>query len=749
MAKVLFLLTCLVAGMFSCSNAAAQSVEDSTGSDTVGMHDAKEVVISASRWIEERRTVSREILTVTPRQVAERDPATTAEALAGTGAIHVQKSQLGGGSPMLRGYAANAVLMVMDGVRINNAIYRGGNLQNVISVDASSLDGIEVLMGPGSVQYGSDALGGVMNFQTRRPAHTDSAFAFHGSAFTRYGTAMNEVSASVAMDMGDDVIASSTVISMSTFGDLAGGRSFMSAYPDFGRRPWYVESSSSSSIDTVVLNPNDHVQVPTGYDQVNILENLALKLNATTTLSYSGLFTTSPTIPRYDRLVQQRNGSPRFAEWNYGPQTWTLHALRVDAQPGGAIADRVAAIASFQYYEESRVERRFNKPERSEQVDQVLVGAINIDLQKRLADEGSSELDLYYGLETNVNDVASSASITNITTNDVAAGLTRYPDGGSFVSSAAAYAQVRAGLSDDLTIAGGLRFTWYDLRSTIADTARYPYASTGDITVNASAVTGSLGATWIVAPSLTLHANAASGFRAPNVDDIAKIFDTAPGLLVIPNPSLAPEYSYTLEGGLEWQPTRRVSCAVNGYRTWAVDAIERRATTFNGMDTVDVGGVPSAIYTNVNVGQANIYGVNASVRMERLFDRVDVTATATFTDGRDVTNDLPLRHVPPVFGMVRVGWRDKVLSGGIEFWWAAAKPFNELPPEEQAKVGINYTEDGTPAWQRVDLAASVRPAMDFTLQVRLENLLDLNYHTFASAISSPGRNLVISARLTW
>ena len=204
--------------------------------------DAEEVVVSASRWQEEARTVSREITTMDAQQIAKRDPSTTADAIAATGLVHVQKSQLGGGSPMLRGYAANAVLMVIDGIRINNAIYRGGNLQSVIMVDAAALDGLEILFGPGSVQYGSDALGGVMNFNTRKAffAPTDTFTMTGGNLFVRYGSAPGEVSGSLALDFANDKFASSTVLSAATFSDLTGGSNFMSAYPDFGRRPWYV-----------------------------------------------------------------------------------------------------------------------------------------------------------------------------------------------------------------------------------------------------------------------------------------------------------------------------------------------------------------------------------------------------------------------------------------------------------------------------------------------------------------------------
>ena len=719
------------------------SAQPEPPADTTDIFDASEVVISASRWDEKARTVSREITKVTPLQIQQRNPATTADALAQTGVVHVQKSQLGGGSPMLRGYAANAVLMVVDGVRINNAIYRGGNLQNVISVDAASLDGLEVLFGPGSVQYGSDALGGVMNFRTRQPffADNDKHTLFGGTAMVRYGSAMNEVTASAAIDLGTQYLASSTVFTYSTFSDLRGGGQFMSAYPNFGARPWYVEQRRG--LDTVVANPDPSVQVPTGYEQVNILQNLSFKVTGSSTLKYTGIFTTSTNIPRYDRLLQERNDLPRFAQWEYGPQIWTLQALTFTANDLGSIADRMVATGSYQYYEESRISRQFQNPDRRTQTENVKIGAVNLDLQKELADDGL-ESDLYYGLEAYINDVGSSAEETEILTGITQPATSRYPDGGSMVTSAAAYAQIRLGLTEDLTLAGGLRYTWYDLRSTVNNTTLYPFS---DLSLTTGALTGSVGVTWAAAPSLIVHSNASNGFRAPNVDDIAKVFDSAPGVLIVPNANLGPEYATTIETGIEVLPWQGASARVNAYRTWSTDAIERRPTTLNGKDSVFFDGVQSAVFTNVNVGSADIVGVNVEVATP-LATHLHLRATASWNDGEDV-NGVGLRHIPPAFGSAALSWRADQWSLAASFWWAAAKPFDELPPEEQAKVGINYTEDGTPAWQRVDLQAMVTALQNVDVILQVENLFDLNYKTFASAISAPGRNMVVSARYRW
>ena len=132
-----------------------------------------EIVVAANRWEQEKKQTPNRILTIRPSDLQFYNPQTAADMLGQTGQVFVQKSQLGGGSPMIRGFAANSVLIVVDGVRMNNAIFRSGNLQNVISVDPFNLDNTEILFGPGSVMYGSDALGGVMHFRTKSPGFVD------------------------------------------------------------------------------------------------------------------------------------------------------------------------------------------------------------------------------------------------------------------------------------------------------------------------------------------------------------------------------------------------------------------------------------------------------------------------------------------------------------------------------------------------------------------------------------------------
>ncbi|HMR89198.1 MAG TPA: TonB-dependent receptor plug domain-containing protein, partial [Saprospiraceae bacterium] len=128
-----------------------------------------QVVVSASRWDQSNRNIPAKIITIKPSDITFNNPQTAADLLGNTGKVFIQKSQQGGGSPMIRGFATNRLIYAVDGVRMNTAIFRSGNIQNVISLDGFAIENAEVLFGPGSVLYGSDAIGGVMSFHTLSP----------------------------------------------------------------------------------------------------------------------------------------------------------------------------------------------------------------------------------------------------------------------------------------------------------------------------------------------------------------------------------------------------------------------------------------------------------------------------------------------------------------------------------------------------------------------------------------------------
>ena len=162
-----------------------------------------DVVISANRFEQSSSEVSSIVKVISPKEVLLHNPQTAADLLGISGSVFIQKSQLAGGSPMIRGFATNRLLYAVDGVRMNTAIYRSGNIQNVISLDPFALEKTEILLGAGSVMYGSDAIGGVMNFQTLTPelSLSDEELV-SGKAIFRTSSANKERTAHVDVNVG-------------------------------------------------------------------------------------------------------------------------------------------------------------------------------------------------------------------------------------------------------------------------------------------------------------------------------------------------------------------------------------------------------------------------------------------------------------------------------------------------------------------------------------------------------------------
>jgi hemoglobin/transferrin/lactoferrin receptor protein len=137
-----------------------------------------EIVISASKFSQNLKEISQRVIFISTEDVVLSNPQTSADLLSSSGNVYIQKSQLGGGSPMIRGFSTNRLTLSVDGVRLNNAIFRGGNIQNVISVDPFNIQNTEIVLGSSSVIYGSDAIGGAMNFQTKKPVLSKSESIF-------------------------------------------------------------------------------------------------------------------------------------------------------------------------------------------------------------------------------------------------------------------------------------------------------------------------------------------------------------------------------------------------------------------------------------------------------------------------------------------------------------------------------------------------------------------------------------------
>jgi hemoglobin/transferrin/lactoferrin receptor protein len=701
------------------------------------IYTTDEYTVTGTRFHATREDLPQAVTDISPKTIAFHNPQTSADALNSTGQVFVQKSQLGGGSPMLRGFAANSVLLVVDGVRMNNAIFRTGNLQNIIQVDPNSVERAAVLFGPGSVQFGSDALGGVMHFETFDPTPALSAeTSVSGGGFARTATANLEKTSHAHLALARGRLASYTSLSYSDFDDLRTGSVRGDDYPDFGTRREYAARVNGE--DVVVRNGNENLQTPSGYSQFNLLQKFAWQASPRVKFGYGFYWTTSSNIPRYDRLIEYRDGSLRDAQWYYGPQKWLMNTLSARVT-GGRWFDNADVALAQQRQQESRNDRRFGRNELTTRTEAVNVYSINADFDKKL----NASQRLFYGLEAVHNNVTSDAEAKDIITGEISAASTRYPDGGSRLSSAAAYAGHQWKVSVPLTLTTGLRYSWMTLNSKFEDTTFYHFPF-NEIDLDASALTASAGAVWQPDTQLRVYAGFSSGFRAPNVDDVGKIFDSEPGNVVVPNPDLGPEYSYNVETGAERRFGERLSLGGSAYYTWIEEVMVRRDFTFNGQDSIVYDGTLSRVQAIVNAGHGYVSGFDVNARADLTRD-LALRTTVTYTAGRDLEDDVPLRHIPPLFGETRLTCERPRWLAEIFARYNVDKPFDELAPEEQAKTHL-YTPDGTPGWYTLNVRGGWRIHRSLELQAALENILDHHYRPFSSGISAPGRNLIVALR---
>ena len=494
-----------------------------------------EVVISATRWEQSKTDVPTKITKITPFEIAFQNPQTSADVLGNTGFVFIQKSQLGGGSPMIRGFATNRILIAVDGVRFNNAIFRSGNLQNVISIDPFTLESTEVIYGPGSVIYGSDAIGGVMNFYTLTPHFSNSDKALvDGSAVVRYSSAAFEKTGHFDFNIGLKKWSFVTSATFTDFDDLKMGKHGPEEY----LRLNYVETFNG--VDSMMVNSDPEVQVPTGYSQLNLMQKIRFTPNKNWDFNYIFQYSTTSNVPRYDRLLRYKNGVLRSAEWYYGPQDWMTNSLTITNFGGLKIYDVAKLTASFQIFKESRHDRDFGKTTLYNRYEKVNALSFNLDLEKKLNEKNH----FYYGLEALFNTVYSSGDDENVKTGESIPGPARYPDQSTW-NSFAAYFNYLLTLNEKVKVQAGLRYNYVGIKAEF-DTTFFPFPFTTANNVN-NALNGSVGVIYTPGTNWLINAAVTTGFRAPNIDDLGKIFDSEPGSVVVPNPDLKPEYAWNFE----------------------------------------------------------------------------------------------------------------------------------------------------------------------------------------------------------
>jgi hemoglobin/transferrin/lactoferrin receptor protein len=707
---------------------------------STGFVTLQQALVSAMRWEQPRAEIPAHLTAIDKDAVRFLGPQTAADMLARTGEVFIQKSQQGGGSPMIRGFSTNRLLYTVDGIRMNTAIFRSGNLHNVISLDPLAIANTEVFFGPGAIIYGSDAIGAVMSFETLQPQFSDSSdWKISGSVIARTATANTEKTVHVDVAYGNDRWAGISSFSRYDFGDLRMGRHGPDEYLKL------IKVVTEEGVDRVVENPNPTIQRPTGYQQINLMQKLQFKANENLLLAYAFHFSETSSFDRYDRLIRLGpNGTPRSAEWRYGPQKWQMHHLNIRHEQTNGFYDQATLNLAYQYFEESRIDRNFNSPIRRTRLEQVDAFSLNLDLIKTLG-RGHK---VFYGVEGIVNEVSSTGTDFNINTNTERAGASRYPQANW--SSTAAYISYRYKVSPNSLLQSGLRYSNFNMSADFSENLSFFPLPFADIQNNAGATTGSLGWVYTPATTWTFHLNGSTGFRAPNIDDLGKFFDSEPGTVMVPNPDLGVEYAYNIEFNIGKVLAEKLALDFTAYYTYLDNALVRRDFLLGGRDSIIYDGNLSKVLALQNSAWVGIKGFQAS--MEFQIDKFfTLSSKINIQKGTEVMEDgqkNPSRHAPPTFGVSRINFKkgNVQIQGYVEH--ADGFAFTQLPLEERGKPELYAKDENglpySPAWWTLNLKSIFNVSPWLKVNVGLENILDQRYRTYSSGIAAPGRNFTFA-----
>ena len=703
-----------------------------------------EVVISASKFSQKFREVPKKVTQINRSMIEFTNPMTSADLLERGGYVYIQKSQLGGGSPMIRGLSTNRLVLSVDGVRLNNAIFRSGNIHNVISISPMNIENTEVIMGSASVLYGSDAIGGVMNFYTKKAKlSNDSNPNIQININSRYSSASNEKMYHIDFNYGLEKIAFLSSFSKSDFDDLTMGIHGPSDY----LRPNYVTQNSAGD-DVLVTNSKPRVQRNTGYSQTNFMQKILYEPNEDLSIDIGIHFSKTGNIPRYDRLIRtNENEGLYYSEWYYGPQEWLLINSQLTFIPKETkFYDELKFGSSFQRFSESRNSRRFSDSFLKSREEELDIFSLNLDFFKKISENSN----ITYGLEMIENKVGSFAKSINISDLSETPISTRYPDNSS-LNSLGLYVNYKTKIIEDVFFQSGVRYSSTVLKSDLSQNNIYYDFIYENTTLENGAFVGGIGLSWVRNIYNNWKFNINTAFRSPNIDDLAKVFDSEPGSVVVPNPDLKPERSFGLEFGGYFRTKNNIELDFSSYVTYLYNSFIRDDFTLsNGVSEIIYDGELSQIQALQNSSKSFIYGIEFGINMflNKNFRMKSQHNLIAGYELDDLPFGMPVRHIPPNYGNFHLIYNNGDFTIDTYLNYNSKISFNNLAESERAKPYMYALDENgnpySPSWMTFNVRSKYSFSKMLNINFTVENITNKLYRPYSSGISAPGINFIFS-----
>lgn len=552
-----------------------------------------EVVVTAHRGEKLAFDTPASIYGLDQKQLKYSQPRTTPEALTGSMGVFLQKTTHGAGSPFLRGLTGNQTLFLVDGIRLNNSTFRYGPNQYFNTIDAFSLDHIEVLAGGGSVQYGSDALSGAIQVFTKDALLNTRLKA---DMMLRYGSAGMEQSLRANLNYGNSKSAIRGGFTIRKFGDAIGGK--LTGF-----------------------------QKPSGYNEIDfdLKSKHLLTQKLTLTLAYQNVAQTN--IPNYYRYQLEN-----YSLNTFDPQKRQLAYAKLQHKTNHATWKEQTLTLSYQQTTEGRQSQKIASNTRRYEEDLVKTLGVNLNNLSDWQKWGTMNtgIELYY------DKVKSSRYDLDIQNNTKKYSRGLYPNGATYLNYSF-YSLWQVAFFRKFEFTSGIRYNGFFIN--------VPDETIGNSRISPSALVGNVGLSWAFAENSRLFLSQNTGFRAPNIDDLGTL-----GIVdfryEVPTQNLKPEKASNIEIGYKLQ-AKRIKLMAVYYESALKNLITRvkTAEVINGLN----------VYQKENVEKAKIHGFDAMLNAN-ILTNVLIWSNLSYCFGQNITKNEPMRRIPPLNGRIGLAY---------------------------------------------------------------------------------------------
>jgi len=718
-----------------------------------------EIAVSATRIAKETFRTPNSISVIERQQIDRLSPTITPQILSEVGGVFAQQTTAGQGSPVLRGLTGYQTSINIDGVRLNNSTFRSGPNQYLSTIAPHNLDRIEVLRGPGSILYGSGAMGGVVSVFTAKLRFSDSGkINLTPQARVRFSTAQSGRVGQLGLKGDNNQLAFSLNVSARRFGDLKLGKGYNLHYPN---RKFEIVGQQPDSVSEDRWLVED--ESPLGWSAVNTAAKVGYRINPDQQLSLAYQAWRQPETNRYDKI-----STGEYELYQFAPQNRNLlYANYVWRRPLSFV-DEADVTASYHRQYEGRREIKAKAIQQKERFDLVQT----CGLGGQVVSTALSRQRIIIGGEFYSDSLSSRTVKTELSTDQKMENLNwgRFPNGSTALDFNL-FAQNEVEVRTNLQLIFGGRFTHYALEADLSSRDQ----SFGLYQKSGQALTGSAGLVFGITDNLNWVANFGTAFRAPNLNDTTVVEVTNEGIDA-PSPDVTPERGWTAEIGLKANFSRIIGSATL-YHSQIYDLISRVPVqeAYRGdwpqlYRNIQQENPETEIFIQENIDRTQIRGLEFSGTMQlaanlTMYGHWTVTRGRVLQVGRsapDTSNPWSerIRREPPPMGMVSWRWQDGRQRFWGEFYIHGAMQQRRLsrgdirdpriqgktrdPKSVQFDLNGLAIDAGTPGWYTLNLRSGVKLGQFANLNASIENLLNRRYRQHGSGISAPGLNLTTS-----